>query len=71
MTTHNLIIYHCLRCGAVMHCETGEDAPECCGKPMTKAAAETIVNDRSKTLPRASDPTSGPQRPTGPERKPR
>jgi len=44
MTTHNLIIYHCLACGAVMHCEPERDIPQCCGRPMIKAAAETVGN---------------------------
>jgi hypothetical protein len=44
MKTRNLIIYHCLSCGAVMHCEPDQEMPQCCGRPMVKAAAETIAS---------------------------
>lgn len=40
--THNALIYHCLRCGNVVHREPEAEAPWCCGGEMAKAAAETI-----------------------------
>lgn len=42
MKTHNAIIYHCLFCGGVMHAEPEAQPPQCCGRAMVKAAAETI-----------------------------
>jgi hypothetical protein len=45
MKTYNLVIYHCLTCGSVAHCEPDHDAPECCGHSMTKAAARTVHVD--------------------------
>ena len=44
MKTHNLVIYHCLACGAVMHNEPDQDVPQCCERPMIKAATETVGN---------------------------
>ena len=45
MKTHNLLIFHCLACGAIIHCELDQDVPVCCGEPMIKAAAETVANE--------------------------
>ncbi|MGQ0635984.1 MAG: hypothetical protein ACT4QC_15340 [Planctomycetaceae bacterium] len=63
MKTHNLIIYHCLSCGAVIHCDPEQDAPQCCGRPMIKAAAETVCNGEREaqiSAPRrATDAGSG------------
>ena len=42
MKTHNAIIYHCLRCGRIVHSEAGPKPPHCCGKEMINAAAETV-----------------------------
>lgn len=42
MKTHNRILFHCLCCGRVVHAESQEAAPNCCGKRMTNAAAETV-----------------------------
>jgi hypothetical protein len=42
MKTHNAVIYHCLCCGGVLHCESDGEAPECCGRQMVRAAAETV-----------------------------
>lgn len=42
MKTHNLVIHHCLACGAIMHSEPDQETPQCCGRPMVKAAAETV-----------------------------
>ena len=46
MKTHNAIIYHCLGCGNVVHSELNVRAPQCCGKQMVKAAAETIIDGK-------------------------
>ena len=50
MKTHNLVIYHCLSCGAVMHSEPEDVVPECCGRAMVKSAAETIRVDDGRTV---------------------
>lgn len=63
MKTHNLNIYHCLACGAVMHCEPGEGVPECCGRPMIMAAAETVSGGERDDSPGAS-PRPGEPPPT-------
>lgn len=44
MKTHNAMIYHCLRCGNVAHCEPELEVPWCCGGEMTNAAGETIYD---------------------------
>lgn len=59
MKTHNLVIYHCLACGAVMHAEPDKDLPSCCGRPMVKAAAETVKNGKSKVSEDAQPPAPG------------
>jgi len=40
--THNAIIYHCVHCGRVVHAERESGHPQCCGRTMGKAAAETV-----------------------------
>jgi hypothetical protein len=50
MKTRNLAIYHCLSCGAVMHCEPEEDVPVCCQKSMVKAGAETVAGMQHEDL---------------------
>jgi hypothetical protein len=42
MKTHNAVIFHCLICGNVVHQEPEAPTPRCCGKPMTRAAWETV-----------------------------
>lgn len=34
-------IYHCQCCGAMLRQEPGQPVPNCCGRPMTKAAEDT------------------------------
>lgn len=52
MLTHNRVIYHCLRCGAILHCERDQEIPCCCGRPMFNAAAQTVMDDQeSSRLP--------------------
>lgn len=38
----DVVIYHCLSCGAVLCQEADLAAPACCGKAMTKAVKETV-----------------------------
>ena len=47
---HNIEIYHCQCCGAMLRQEPERPIPECCGKPMTKAAEDTICegDDRKR-----------------------
>jgi hypothetical protein len=42
MTTHNALIYHCAVCGRVEHAELEAAQPQCCGRAMDKACAETV-----------------------------
>ena len=42
MTTRNTNIYHCVSCGRVVHADSDAKPPECCGRAMVMAAAETI-----------------------------
>ncbi|MCA9071925.1 MAG: hypothetical protein KDA84_23515 [Planctomycetaceae bacterium] len=37
MTTLNVDIYHCQKCGRVASCECEQRAPECCGESMAQA----------------------------------
>lgn len=39
---HNIEIYHCQCCGAMLRQEPERPVPERCGKPMTKAAEDTL-----------------------------
>lgn len=50
MKTFNLIIYHCLTCGSVKHCEPDRDVPECCGHSMVKAAARTVPVEETASM---------------------
>ncbi len=56
MKTHNVAIYHCLRCGNVNHRELDLDVPNCCGRKMAKSAEETVYE---------SDPISSSRPETG------
>lgn len=58
MKTRNLDIYHCLSCGTIRHCEPETESPQCCGKPMIRAAAETVVSDEC-----AADRGASPEHP--------
>lgn len=49
MTQRNLTIFHCLACGAILHAEPRQAVPDCCGRPMVKAAAETVNCDDGST----------------------
>lgn len=51
MKLHNRILFHCLGCGRVVHAEPTAEIPNCCGKQMTKAAAETVANGDEATPP--------------------
>lgn len=42
MKTLNALIYHCQRCGRVVHQSSEADPPTCCQGPMSLAAAETV-----------------------------
>jgi DNA-directed RNA polymerase subunit RPC12/RpoP len=41
MTTHDVIVYHCLACGRVVDAEQGAEPPQCCGSVMVNACPET------------------------------
>jgi hypothetical protein len=73
MKTHNLMIFHCLSCGAILHREPEQEVPLCCGKPMIKAAGETVANgERESLINTPTHPlTEAPSPPAGIERKPR
>ena len=72
MKTHNLIIYHCLGCGAVLHCEPELEIPQCCGRQMIKAAAETVINAANGTAPvRADVAAAVPAEPAELHKRPR
>jgi hypothetical protein len=71
MKTHNLVIYHCLACGAVMHCEPDQDVPECCGRSMIKAAAETVGNDEAPSAGESGAPSDARSRADAAPQKPR
>jgi hypothetical protein len=58
MKTRNLIIYHCLFCGKVVHADTDADSPQCCGREMVNALADPIHDCESDF----SIPTSAPRR---------
>ena len=57
MKTHNRILYHCLCCGRVVHEEPDAQSPNCCGQPMTNAAAETVYDAGQETLEDLADET--------------
>jgi len=41
MAVHNLVMYHCQKCGRLVNQEFDETIPYCCGRAMTKAAEKT------------------------------
>jgi len=41
MAVHNLVMFHCQKCGRLVNQEFDEAIPYCCGKSMTKAAEKT------------------------------
>ena len=42
---HYIDIYHCQCCGALLRQEPDRPVPNCCGRPMAKAAADTVCED--------------------------
>ena len=42
---HNVEIYHCQCCGAMLRQEPDRPVPSCCGRPMAKAAEDTPHGD--------------------------
>lgn len=42
MTTVRAIIFHCIRCGRVVHSDTEQERPSCCGEAMAHACSETV-----------------------------
>ena len=52
MKTHNAVIYHCLQCGSVEHCEPECATPRCCDRDMENAATETIFGDQDRVATR-------------------
>ena len=72
MKTHNVVIYHCLCCGTVMHREPDQEAPQCCGRQMVKAAAETIFDRVGQILAADSETrTTSPRQGVSLPEKPR
>lgn len=43
MKAHNVVIYHCQRCGRVIHQNSEPPPPVCCGASMTPAVVETVA----------------------------
>ena len=43
MKTQTEVIYHCVRCGHVVHSEIQDMPPQCCGQAMTTAVTETLA----------------------------
>ncbi|QDU27220.1 hypothetical protein ETAA8_23050 [Anatilimnocola aggregata] len=42
MELHNILIYHCVACGRIVHAEPEAKVPQCCGHAMVKASEETV-----------------------------
>ena len=42
MAVHNLVMYHCQKCGRLVNQEFDEAIPYCCGRAMTKAAEKNV-----------------------------
>ena len=42
METLNVSIYHCIKCGRVVHAGLEAAPPQCCGQAMAKASEDTI-----------------------------
>jgi hypothetical protein len=59
MKTHNRILFHCLCCGNVVHAEPQELIPDCCGKQMVKAAAETVCEAEGDEMTGLAHPATG------------
>ncbi|MGQ0635327.1 MAG: hypothetical protein ACT4QC_12000 [Planctomycetaceae bacterium] len=47
MKTWNALIYHCQRCGRVVHQAGDAPPPSCCERTMSLAATETVVECES------------------------
>ena len=45
MTTHDVDIYHCQKCGRVKSSEHETEIPECCGEQMAQAVAHITYED--------------------------
>ena len=61
MKTHNVIIYHCLTCGSVVHAEPEAETPQCCGHSMVNAAAQTVIDsDDVEPVPASHCDIEGP-----------
>jgi hypothetical protein len=64
MTTHDVIVYHCLACGRVVDAEQGAVPPQCCGNAMVDACPESNpignVPAASSRNPQATPPTDRP-----------
>lgn len=41
MSTENIAIFHCLKCGRLVHVDPAAPTPTCCGVLMTLAVPET------------------------------
>jgi hypothetical protein len=67
----NLVIYHCLACGAVAHREPDREKPLCCGKPMINAAAETVFIEECQVIEIKKAAADAPALDTGGRQKPR
>lgn len=63
MSTHNIVIYHCVKCGNVVHREPDEQPPVCCRRLMVNAATETV---RDGGEVRAPEPGAKPPAPGKP-----
>lgn len=59
MKTRNLIIYHCLTCGSVIHREPDRESPECCGHSMVKAATRTVPIEEVAAMSEKAGRVSG------------
>jgi DNA-directed RNA polymerase subunit RPC12/RpoP len=42
MKTCNIIIYHCVTCGRIVHADLDDMPPMCCGHAMVKASEDTV-----------------------------
>lgn len=63
MKLHNRILFHCLCCGRVVHAEPEDKVPNCCGKRMTNAASETIV-EAERFVPADDERLAGSESPS-------
>jgi predicted RNA-binding Zn-ribbon protein involved in translation (DUF1610 family) len=60
MTSHDVIVYHCLTCGRVVDAEQGAASPQCCGSAMVDACPESNLLGNVCPDPQATPPTEGP-----------